>query len=239
MLLAARGWPSADASVVRTPLPAPSPDDRRGPCADVGRVRACWSPECAGGVCASERTTPAGPAPRAGWRCDGMGGKRTCEDRRRNAGPFECDATRCVQRRPRMPDDGQWECVDMDGVAYCHEVSESAGVVPGAPDMGWTCGARRGHAERVCVDMAPDLPEGEDRWQCHFDHAADDQRVCVRAVQPNVGGPCSATGACPASASCVGDVCLPSRRPEPACWFDADCEPGMRCRWASCVGAQP
>ena len=241
MLFIARGWHSISASVVRRALPAPSLADRGGLCSDVGETRACWTPECTGGICPGERTLPAGAAPRAGWRCDGMRDARVCEDRRRNAGAFDCEGATCVQRRPRMPDDGQWDCVDLDGVAYCREAGEAAGVSAGAPDLGWTCGARRGHGERICVDLSPDLPDLPNvagPWKCRFEHVIDEQRVCVRSEQPRVGGPCADGGACPAGASCIGGVCLPPR-PQPACWFDADCGAGSTCRWGSCVDAVP
>jgi hypothetical protein len=137
-----------------------------------------------------------------------------------------------------MPDDGEWECVDIDGVVYCREVGPSAGVVPGARDLGWMCGTRRGYAEHVCVDLAPDLPDADHGWDCRFDHDAGERRVCMRSTVPRVGARCVAKGVCPANATCSEGVCLPSL-PRPACWFDADCERGQLCRFASCIGEQP
>jgi hypothetical protein len=158
-----------------------------------------------------------------------------CVDRRAGGGPFVCVGDECVQRHPRMPDDGEWECVDLHGVVICHGGEPAAAVVDGPPDPGWLCGARAQGArgpERLCVDFAPDLPAGEAAgWRCRYDHQRGEKRICRRDAQARrVGGPCAA--GCPEGATCVENRCLPAR-PDPTCWLDSDC-PGGKCRFGTC-----
>ncbi len=228
------------------PIPTPAVEDRGDLCADVGEVRACWGtglvgPDCNGTVCASVRPLPSGAAPAHGWRCDGMRQARICEDRGRNAGPWACDGGSCLQREPRLPDDGEWECVQMDGVAYCHGGLPAAGVVPSRPDLGWVCGARRGGTpgERVCVDFAPDHAAMSVPTRCRFEYPDPEPMLhCSPGDAKHVGDRCTTREQCPPGAACVGQRCLPPR-PTPSCWFDADCGTGGRCRWATCVVGGP
>ena len=83
------------------------------------------------------RVLPDGPAPPSGWRCGGDGRERVCEDRNRNASSFDCGTQRCLQARPRMPDDGEWECVEISGVVFCHSRVDGAGMQAGPIDLGW------------------------------------------------------------------------------------------------------
>jgi hypothetical protein len=223
---------------VSSAYPAPSPSDRGELCTDVAGARACWN---GAARFPRPRALPAGPAPPGGWRCTGMGNARSCEDRRRNGSAFACAGPRCVQARPRMPDDGEWECVEMAGVVFCHSRGDAAGIAPGAADSGWLCGLRRGgaSAERVCVDFAPDRPNERERFVCAFEYARGQaQRVCTRAQTPSVGSACDAAHGCPAGAACSEGVCLPPR-PSPACWFDQDCAAGSSCRWGTCGAGGP
>jgi hypothetical protein len=243
------------------PLPAPAPGDRGGGgdgserCADVGDACACWGSgatggECRDGACVVPRPTPPDAAPAMGWRCDGQGAARVCEDRRRNGSSFACDAVgSCVQPEPRMPDDNEWECVDIDGVAYCHLTARASAVVPGPPDLGWICGTRRGHSgEPVCVDLSPDRPDARG-YKCTFVYSKFyPTRVCVRSDAPQVGGACVVgdgapaaspqrgqhEAGCPADATCIAGRCVPPA-PKPDCWIDSDCGSRERCRWASCT----
>jgi hypothetical protein len=178
-------------------------------------------------------------APELGWRCEGGGDKRKCEDRARRGGPFQCSQSgeQCQQRHPRMPDDGEWECIDMDGAVMCHGGEPAAAVVAGLADTGWICGTRekggpRG-PERLCVDLAPDRPRGEaDGWKCTYDHTRGEKRQCKRdPAAKRIGGPCAA--GCPEGTACVEDRCLPPR-PNPSCWFDDECEGGAKCRYGTC-----
>ncbi|MBI4512236.1 MAG: hypothetical protein HY698_21565 [Deltaproteobacteria bacterium] len=200
-------------------------------CADVGSLRVCWG--CGSGACASPRPLPKRPAPADGWRCQGRGPNRTCVDRRMGAGRFLCEGDTCLQRHPRLPGDGVWECVDQDGVVVCRSASTAAGVVPALPDPGWTCGRRRGDAKnaRICVDLAPDLPNGATSgFRCKFDHARGLRRLCTRdPASPKVGGPCP----CPEGVSCVSGRCIPAK-PAADCWLPKDCGPGMTCRHGTC-----
>ena len=114
-----------------------------------------------------------------------------------------------------MPDDGELECVDLDGAVVCRGGAPAAGVVPGPPDPGWTCGARRGSVDRICVDATPELPEGATRgWRCRHTHERGERRVC--RADPAAPGPKA------------------ERLPPPSCWLDKDCGAGV-CRRGSCV----
>ena len=138
---------------MRRALAAPAPSDVGDDCADVGALRACFT---ASGVVSVPRPLPAQTSTR-GFRCWGIGPARQCEDRGWQSDAFACGAELCTQKTPRLPDDGEWECADLDGVVLCHGGRAPAAVVTGAPDVGWRCGPRRGvEGDRVCVDFAPD-----------------------------------------------------------------------------------
>ena len=231
---AERGWARFAAGVQA----APAPDDRGELCADLGPHRICWS---GSQRLVLPRPLPDGPQPPAGFRCSGMGASRVCEERAREGGSFQCVEQRCVQAWPRMPDDSEWDCVEMNGVVFCHSRAHTAGVADGPLDLGWLCGPRRGNSppERVCVDLDPDRPDLAREWQCRYEFAhGQPQRVCVPAVEPMIGSACSATRACPAASRCSDGVCLPAR-PEPGCWYDRDCGAGAACRRGTCEPVTP
>lgn len=214
-------------------LAACLPSAEIGDCADLGDARVCWPDRQSPTLV--KRPLPPGPPPAAGWRCQGGGAARACVDRARGGGPFTCEGDRCTQARPRLPDDGEWECVDLDGVVVCRGGAAPAGVVSGPPDPGWSCGDRRtAVAERVCVDLAPDLPRGVARgFACSFDRGQSGARTCVKKEgAPAIGAAC---GACPRGARCVQGRCLPLR-PAPDCWVDIDCGPGGACLLGTCEG---
>lgn len=235
-----------------------STEDPSELCVDLLDVRACWGSglnglACAGGVCVSSRVTPSGAAPEGGWRCAGHGAERVCRPRRRNASPFVCDARgTCIQHEPRLPGDGEWECIEADGVTQCHATAKPSGVVPGADDLGWTCGRRTiapgapdeagkplpAGGENVCVDFSPDRPDGDVLgWKCllqFFPYASVAAQVCTRSKTPMVGDACTDT--CPKDASCVAGRCVPPK-PSPTCWLDGDCGAGKHCRWGTCEDA--
>lgn len=94
-----------------------------------------------------------------------------------------------------MPDDGEWECVDISGVAYCHSRGELAGMPSGPPDIGWLCGARRAGAagERICVDFDADRPSDATTAQrCRYElqHGIA-RRSCTRASASSAAVGCS------------------------------------------------
>lgn len=214
----------------------PAADDRGDDCSDAVDVRVCWHPECPDAVCAVPRPLPElAPAPRAGWRCHGVGAERRCVDRARRAGPFACEGDRCVQASPRLPDDGEWECFERMGAAICRRRSPSAGVVAGPADAGWICGEHLETGQPICVDPSPDLPEGDDRgWACHYERGKE--RVCERdPAAPELSRACDDGQACPRGTRCAAGRCLP-RRLAPQCWFDEDCGDRAPCRLATCVG---
>jgi hypothetical protein len=127
-----------------------------------------------------------------------------------------CTSASCEQRAPRLPDDGEWECVELDGVVICRGGVPAAGVVAGPADPGWSCGPRRGSADRICVDLAPELPDGAiGGWRCRFTHERGERRVC--RADPTAAPP------------------APTPVPKPSCWIDRDCGSGT-CRRGSCGG---
>jgi hypothetical protein len=137
-----------------------------------------------------------------------------------------------------MPDDGEWECVDLDGVVVCRRGVPAAGVVAGPVDAGWLCDIRA-HAtpsERVCTDLSPDLPHGDaGGWRCRYDHERRERRICKRTRSPTrLGTLCDSRRPCPKHLTCAADTCLP-HPPAPTCWLDDDCDGDRVCRLGTCV----
>jgi hypothetical protein len=134
------------------------------------------------------------------------------------ASEFACDAGRCVQRHVRLPDDGEWRCAEQDGVVWCAGGEPAAGVVRAPSDRGYVCGPRRGHTERVCVDVSPDHPGGDRaRYRCRFLQEKGTQRVCVEEN---------------------ARVRAVAGRDVPDCWLDGDCAPGT-CDRGRCTRGTP
>jgi hypothetical protein len=216
---------------------APAPDEADALCGDLGDHRVCWSSACPSGACVHPRPLPGALRAVAGaYRCTGLGRERRCEPRERRASAFRCRVGRCVQEQPRLPDDGDWECADIAGVALCRGGSKPAGVAAASVDPGWFCGARRGKAqERVCIDLDPDLPENLGASRCRYElDGSRVRRLCERADSPRVGAACwAAENQCPPGSTCLRGVCLPPR-PEPSCWGDFDCERGT-CVYGVCM----
>lgn len=216
-------------------------------CLDVGDVRACF--EGAPGSpprLVSRPLPPRAPSTALGWRCVGQGMARVCIDRAREAPPFTCIGALCRQRPPRLPDDGDWSCGDMEGAAVCAGGSIAAGLPSTLAAPGWQCGARRRQDElgaataRICVDLSPDTPDGQALgWRCHYESAPAPVRICERVDgRALLGGPCAARHApCPLGAACVDGRCLPAR-PGADCWLDEDC-PSRACAFGSCREAPP
>ena len=232
---------SAPTTSALTRYPAPEAWTPGQVCSDLGARRVCWrgaTPVLVPRVLPE----PGGPAPLQGWRCGGEGHERVCEDRGRNASGFDCGTQRCLQARPRMPDDGEWECVEISGVVFCHSRGDGAGMQAGPMDLGWLCGPRRGGAagERICVDFDAERPSSSQAGMehgCRFEpHFGMPQRSCTPARTLQVGSPCSPSSACPDGSRCSAGSCLPDR-PEPACFFDRDCGGAARCVFGSCRGA--
>jgi hypothetical protein len=219
-------------------VPAPAPGDVGEGCADIGSARACWGKFAVHGVISVERTLPVGRAAVRGFRCTGAGDGRVCEDRAWGSDAFVCTETACTQRHPRMPDDGEWECAEIEGAVICRGGEPAAGVVPGPPDPGFVCGTRRQlPRQRICVDFSPDRPKLPAMNDCRFQYEPGAPlRLCRAGKEPALGRACK-TGECPAGTVCVSERCLPLA-PEPSCWVDKDC-PGGVCLLGSCRGAAP
>jgi hypothetical protein len=133
-------------SVVRASVDAESrfaapADDRGDLCADVGELRVCWDgahPQLV------TRALPKVASPTTlGFRCVGRGRERTCFDRARDVGAFVCDGSTCTQPHPRLPDDGEWTCIDDGGAVVCAGGEPAAGVAGKGADAAWICGERR------------------------------------------------------------------------------------------------
>lgn len=229
----------------------PSPAAEEGVCADVGQARACFDGPRGGRARLVARPVPArAPSTVLGWRCVAQGSARVCIDRAREAPTFTCIGSRCRQRPPRLPDDGDWSCGDLDGAVVCAGSSAStgssgaaraAGLPTALPAPGWQCGERRRQDElgpvtaRICVDLSPDYPDGQPSgWRCHYDNLPAPARICERMEgRVSLGGACGAGSApCPEGAACVAGRCLPPG-PIADCWIDEDCPSGA-CRFGSC-----
>src|SRR5262245_38805296 len=89
-------------------------------CYDIAARRVCYGE--APHVVPSMREAP---PPDAMWRCEDH---RCALVSRR---PFSCDDGACRQRYPRVPDDADWECADVDGLVVCRDRAAPAGMVPG------------------------------------------------------------------------------------------------------------
>jgi hypothetical protein len=232
------------------PAPGASPEpisvptlDPTSLCADVGTMRVCWDDvgnlDRAAHVIA--RALPSVPAASPlGWRCAWPGPTHLCFDRRAAASAFSCAGDRCTQPHARRPDDGEWTCVDTAGAEVCLGGERAAGVVTGQPDPAWICGARRWRpgvstrAERVCVDFAPDFPDGDGaHWTCRAVNGPAPSRECQRgATAGSLGVACDRARPCVDGAVCASGRCV-SRRPAPSCWLDDDCAGGV-CRFGTC-----
>lgn len=234
--------------VIRVPdeIETPALEDRGALCADVADVRVCWDDAPGSGRRAPivvGRPLPRMSPPAAGFRCYGERAQRRCVDRGRNAGAFVCHGASCTQPRPRLPDDGEWECAEADGIVYCHSLGPAAGVAKADVDPNWMCGQRSSSTpsrERICVDLSPERPLPEGGWACRFDYVkAEGARVCERSSAPRAGTTCAAPSDCPPAMACVDQRCVPRDRPSPSCWFDSHCvAPGV-CRYGTCVKAAP
>lgn len=102
-----------------------------------------------------------------------------------------------------------------------------------------SAGADAGAArERVCVDLDPDFPEqNATGWRCEYSNRGALQRICrvvAAPAQRSVGSFCSSSAMCAAGTECVQSFCLPTRVPEPECWYDRDCPSGQTCALARC-----
>jgi hypothetical protein len=214
--------------------------DATSSCADLTDLRVCWDDAkraCPEGICVAPLPVPRGAAPSTlGWRCSGSGNDRTCHDRQKEVGTFLREGELWVQRHPRMPDDGEWSCGEMGGAAVCSGGDAPAGVAGNVADVAWFCGRRRkaGGDERVCVDLAPDFPDGHARaWRCRYASDRGGARVCERDPSGHqLGDSCGAAAPCLDGVRCVAGRCVPDR-PEPSCAFDRDCESGV-CRLGTC-----
>jgi hypothetical protein len=183
-----------------------------GDCAAVETLRVCWDGARAHVTASATVARTRGPA-------------------------FSCAGNRCEQRHPRMPDTGEWQCMDSAGATVCLGGERAAGVAEAPPDAGWFCGARRGGdpGTRICVDLSPDFPDGRARgWRCRTLYAGPARRICDRDPDAHtLGDACDARHPCVDGSLCAVGFCVPER-PTPGCWQDSDC-PGGRCRFGSCV----
>lgn len=210
-------------------------------CTDAGASRVCSGARCGPTrLCVTPRPLPASIRGHGEqYRCAGHGEKRTCVLRVTRASSFQCANARCVQRRPRLPDDGDWECNDLGGAVLCRGGGELTGVARRVADGGWTCGSRpsrrRGRVpERLCLDLDPDYPAGiRDDFVCHFaTEGSRPVRHCEPGTAFKVGDVCANSSECPLHARCVAKTCV-LQSWQPNCWADIDCASGV-CRFGTC-----
>jgi hypothetical protein len=234
--------------------------DRGELCSDLGSIRACWGGECGRTGCVVERPFPSAVAiSPLGWRCTGARAERRCFERSARAGEFACRENTCVQRHPRLPDDGEWLCADSAGAVLCTGGEPAAGVAPARAEPGWFCGTRAGArpvvktetraqptagaaptaGTRVCVDLDPDFPDGNaSHWRCRYSYERGVERICQRGKAGAVlGDRCDAAHPCVDGSHCSTGYCIASR-PAPDCWLDSDCK-SSACRFGSCMPVEP
>lgn len=219
--------------VVRREIAVPAPDTTPN-CSDVMAARVCWN-ERGAPVSVVRAPLPSAAPSVLGFRCSGHGTQRRCTERALDAEGFQCSGDRCVQRHPRLPDDGEWECADSAGTMVCRGGERPAGVAPGGRPEGFFCGALRSARQetqaRICVDLSPDLPPGPTGYSCHFEGTS---RICVvNRDTHRLGDPCDRARPCVDGARCVGGQCAPIL-PQPSCWADADCD-HKACRFGTCT----
>ncbi|HKQ70046.1 MAG TPA: hypothetical protein VJT73_11940 [Polyangiaceae bacterium] len=166
--------------------------------------------------------------------------------RARSSGQFVCRDGQCIQRYPRLPDDGEWSCEETGGVVVCVGGEAPAGVASPTFDGAWRCGPRdiygikttpASPAPRVCVDVRPEFPDGYARgWRCRYVSAA--RRICERAPGEHaVGDACDRAAPCLDGLDCVASRCVAPPL-VPSCAKDGDCE-SRRCRFGSCRSGDP
>ena len=152
---------------------------------------------------------------------------------------FVCADDVCTQRYPAMPDDGEWECLDRDGLVICRGGHGPAGAIAGPADTSFLCAplARDEERRRVCIDARPDLPS-PDGWRCRFDRDGhEDVRRCEREADasPRLGTRCTEAERCVEGQRCVEGRCALASDAPPECWLDTDCEGGATCVLARCA----
>lgn len=145
-----------------------------------------------------------------------------------------------MQAFPTCPDDGEWECLDLEGVVVCRGGVPAAGVRPGPADAAFECAELQGDVDhrRVCIDATPDVPVERPghAWRCDFRReGATEQRRCTRDESGvRLGASCDGARACPEGLRCEDGRCARARTDPPDCWLDSDCEGGRRCVLAHC-----
>jgi hypothetical protein len=163
-------------------------------------------------------------------------------------GRFVCEGSHCIERQPRLPDDGEWSCNDVGGIAVCVGGDPPAGIPKNIRDPAFICGPRRARnaapsGERVCVDLAPSFPsarafsggDGSARgWSCRYTSGHGVTRVCDRDSSAHqIGDRCDNGHPCLDGLSCRASRCTLARS-TPSCAFDRDCSSGA-CRFGTCI----
>ncbi|MGE0787847.1 MAG: EB domain-containing protein [Sandaracinaceae bacterium] len=242
IVLALVGLLTACGSLESTELPraiafgetfdAPDPNDPPGAtCVDVTPMhRVCFGDDGAP-IGVHPRPSPSGVSvpPDGTLRCDGSRDARRCTLVRERE--LVCDTRECTQLAPRVPSDGEQECADVHGVVLCRGYGPPAGEVAGQDEPGWRCGTGE---RRVCVDLAPDLPDLESAYDCGFVHEPVFLRRCRPGPAARLGAVCTDDAACPEALLCVDGRCVPRALPRGECWTDPDCPEGRECVLSNC-----
>lgn len=148
---------------------------------------------------------------------------------------FVCEGSVCRQDYPLVPSSAEWRCAERERVVWCAGGDAAAGVVGGADEPRFRCGARWGAAvaERVCVDTAPEYPLELMPAHCRFVQEQGLSRLCTQDTGNAKAAPlpldalpsCWLDRDCPAG-RCDRGVC--------GCDRDDQCQQG-KCREAHCV----
>jgi hypothetical protein len=143
------------------------------------------TPENGGTTCVS--STPDQPDHGGPWGCvyDDVGGITCTADSGDDwiCVPDGAGHTTCTDTTPNVPDDGTWDCFDVDGKTVCYGSGDSPG------SGGWIC--QTDDVGRARCENPPDYPPdqpGSGTWICWYDDVG--YRVCSDAPPLPPGNEC-------------------------------------------------
>ena len=110
---------------------------------------------------------------------------------RATAAGFRCDARRCVQTLPRMPDDSVGLCGD-ERQSCSAAVAPTRRVSPSGRSISAGCAGRARVSVRGArgVDLDPDRPSASREWKCSFSTFRASRSASVCPPAPLIGSAC-------------------------------------------------